>query len=57
LFNIIKEPAVSPKCCKQILSLTPKGRKRVKEMKPIWKTVQQAAEELCTESNNDFIRL
>jgi N-acetylglutamate synthase-like GNAT family acetyltransferase/DNA-binding MarR family transcriptional regulator len=41
---------------KRILSLTPKGRVRVQEMKPIWDAVQQAAEDLCTEHNNDFYR-
>jgi ribosomal protein S18 acetylase RimI-like enzyme len=41
---------------KRVLSLTPKGRVRVQEMKPIWDAVQQAAVDLCTEHNNDFYR-
>ncbi len=53
LINIIRAPSDSRK---RILSLTPKGRDRVKEMKPIWKAVHQAAEDLCTEYNNDFYR-
>ena len=53
LINIIRAPSDSRK---RILSLTPNGRVLVKEMKPIWKAVQQAAEDLCTEYNNDFYR-
>ncbi|AGH44198.1 bifunctional helix-turn-helix transcriptional regulator/GNAT family N-acetyltransferase [Paraglaciecola psychrophila] len=53
LIMIIKDPADSRK---RVLSLTPKGREQVKELKPIWKAVQQAATDLCTEHNNDFYR-
>ncbi|MFQ3192571.1 MAG: DNA-binding MarR family transcriptional regulator/ribosomal protein S18 acetylase RimI-like enzyme [Paraglaciecola sp.] len=53
LIKIIKDPSDSRK---RILSLTPQGRKQVKEMKPIWNAVQQAAIDLCTEHNNDFYR-
>lgn len=41
---------------KRMLSLTEKGREQVKQMKPIWDAVQQAAVDLCTEHNNDFYR-
>lgn len=53
LIKIIKDPSDSRK---RILSLTPQGRKQIREMKPIWNAVQQAAIDLCTEHNNDFYR-
>jgi len=53
LIKIVKDQADSRK---RILSLTTKGRERVHQMKPIWKAVQQAAVDLCTEHNNDFYR-
>jgi ribosomal protein S18 acetylase RimI-like enzyme/DNA-binding MarR family transcriptional regulator len=53
LISIVKDPSDSRK---RVLSLTPKGRVRVKEMKPVWDAVQQAAMDLCTEHNNDFYR-
>jgi DNA-binding MarR family transcriptional regulator/ribosomal protein S18 acetylase RimI-like enzyme len=53
LIKIVKDQSDSRK---RILSLTTKGRERVKEMKPIWEAVQQAAVDLCTEHNNDFYR-
>jgi N-acetylglutamate synthase-like GNAT family acetyltransferase/DNA-binding MarR family transcriptional regulator len=53
LINIVKDPSDSRK---RVLSLTPKGRVRVKAMKPVWDAVQQAAMDLCTEHNNDFYR-
>lgn len=53
LITIVKDQFDSRK---RILGLTNKGRERVKEMKPIWEAVQQAAVDLCTEHNNDFYR-
>jgi DNA-binding MarR family transcriptional regulator/N-acetylglutamate synthase-like GNAT family acetyltransferase len=53
LIKIVKDQSDSRK---RILSLTTKGRARVKKMKPIWDAVQQAAVDLCTEHNNDFYR-
>jgi DNA-binding MarR family transcriptional regulator/ribosomal protein S18 acetylase RimI-like enzyme len=53
LINVVKDPSDSRK---RVLSLTPKGRERVQEMKPIWDAVQHAAVDLCTEHNNDFYR-
>jgi ribosomal protein S18 acetylase RimI-like enzyme len=53
LINIIRDQSDSRK---RILSLTAKGRERVKQMKPIWDAVQQAAVDLCTENSNDFYR-
>lgn len=53
LINIIRAPSDSRK---RILRLTLKGRIQIEEMKPIWKVVQRAAEDLCTEYNNDFYR-
>lgn len=53
LIHVIKDQSDSRK---RILSLTAKGRERIKEMKPIWEAVQLAAIDLCTEHNNDFYR-
>ena len=53
LIKIFKDQSDSRK---RILSLTAKGREQVKQLKPIWDAVQQAAVDLCTEHNNDFYR-
>jgi len=53
LIRIVKDKSDSRK---RILSLTAKGREQLKQMKPIWDAVQQAAVDLCTEHNNDFYR-
>ena len=53
LIKIVKDQSDSRK---RILSLTAKGRVRLKEIKPIWDAVQQAAVDLCTEHNNNFYR-
>ncbi len=38
------------------LQLSALGKQRVAEMKPIWRAVEKAAVDLCTEANNDFYR-
>ena len=54
LLNIIKDPADSRN---RILILTPKGRKRVREMKPIRKAVQQAPKNYVQKITVIFIGL
>lgn len=39
---------------RRLLMLTEKGRAQVERMQPMWRAVHRAAEQLCTELDNDF---
>ena len=39
---------------RRVLSLTPAGKEEVNKMLPMWQAVQKAAEQLCSEFENDF---
>lgn len=41
---------------RRLMRLTPEGETQVRQMQPLWKAVRQAAEQLCTELENDFYR-
>ena len=36
------------------MALTPLGKQKIQQMQPMWTAVQKAAEELCSEMENDF---
>ncbi len=57
--QLVERGLVSTDLCerdsrRRLLMLTEKGREQVECMQPMWRAVHRAAEQLCTELDNDF---